>query len=479
MRIRCESSVHALAFVIAGGLMLPAAEAYVQRETRPRQPVTDLPLTLITQPWVGDLDGMIARRRIRLLTPYSPTHYFVDRGRQSGMAYEFGRKLEDELNRRLGTRPATRVHVVFVPTPANELVNALTQGRGDVIASNLTRTASLAGLIDFTVPGQRGVRKVLITGPAAGDVHSKADLAGLNIAVRAESAELDAVRTFTAAAAAGGVRQPQVHALAATLDDEDLLEMVDAGLLEATVTDDYIAAYWSRRLARLRVHSSIVFEEGVTIAWAVRRNNPQLLAMLNPIIEANRVGTAFGNTTLQKYVAGRPLGAATSGAAFERYRRLAGTFTKYGTQYSLDPLLLMAQGYQESGLNQSARSSKGAIGVMQVTKDAASDMNVGDVQQLDANIHAGTKYIRSIIDAHVGPTPADPLNRTLMAFAAYNCGPACLRRLRREAGRRGLDPDQWFNHVESVAGDLVGVETVGYVARIYKYYVAYKLSAAE
>jgi len=451
----------------------------VAQRTLAVPPAATLPLDVVTAPWIGDLEGMIARRRVRLLTPYGRIHYFLDRGRQTGMAYDFGRKLEERLNARLGTRSAGRVHVVVVPTARDELVGALIAGRGDIIASNLTVTSELSRVVDFTAPGQCAVSKVLVTGPGAAHVRSLADVPGLSIVVRDGSPEIDALEDVNERLAQRGLAPAVIHRVAASLDDDALLEMVDSGQIAATVVDDVIAAFWSRGLRRLRVHGDVALRDDVCIAWAVRKNSPDLLAAVNPIIEAHRVGTTFGTVTLRKYLRSRPPLATAGTDALRRHRRLEVLFVRNGERYGIDPLLLMAQAFQESRLDQRARSRAGAIGIMQVTSAAAAEMNTGDVRALEANIAAGAKYLRSIMDERLGSTPADPTERTLMAFAAYNCGPTCLRRVRVEARRRGLDPDRWFNHVESVTGDLVGEETVTYVANIYKHYVAYRLAVAE
>lgn len=447
-----------------------------QRTAAPQAAAT-LPLDVVTAAWTGDLDGMIARRRVRLLTPYGRLHYVVDRGRQSGMAYDFGRKLEERLNARLGTRPDTRVHVVVVPTPRDELVAALTAGRGDIIASNLTVTPELSRSVDWTVPGQCGVRKVLVTGPLAPRVRSLTDVAGLSIVVRDGSPEIDALGALNERLAERALAPAAIQRVDAAVDDDGLLEMVDAGQIAATVVDDFMAAFWSRALRRLR-RLDITPRDSVCIAWAVRKNSPALLAAVNPIIQTHRVGTTFGTVTLHKYLRPRRPCVTPGAEALRRHRRLEALFVRNGARYGVDPLLLMAQAFQESRLDQGARSRAGAVGIMQVTTAAAVEMNAGDVRVLDANIAAGAKYLRSIMDARLGPTPIDPTERTLMAFAAYNCGPNCLRRVREETRRRGLNPDRWFNHVESVTGNLVGEETVNYVAGIYKHYLAYRLAGA-
>jgi len=80
-----------------------------------------------------------------------------------------------------------------------------------------------------------------------------------------------------------------------------------------------------------------------------------------------------------------------------------------------------------------------------------------------------------MIDRYFDDPKIDKLNRRLLAFAAYNAGPAKVSKLRKEAATMGLDPNVWFRNVEVVAAKRIGRETVQYVGNIYKYYIAYRL----
>jgi membrane-bound lytic murein transglycosylase MltF len=150
-------------------------------------------------------------------------------------------------------------------------------------------------------------------------------------------------------------------------------------------------------------------------------------------------------------------------------------FETYGGRYNVDYLLMAAQGFQESRLDQSARSHVGAIGVMQVMPATGKDLAVGDITKVEPNVHAGVKYFRFMMDQFYKDEPMDELNKGLMTLASYNAGPGRLRQLRAETARRGLDPNKWFGNVERVVSERVGRETVQYVSNIYKYYVAYRL----
>jgi membrane-bound lytic murein transglycosylase MltF len=145
----------------------------------------------------------------------------------------------------------------------------------------------------------------------------------------------------------------------------------------------------------------------------------------------------------------------------------------------MDWMLMAAQGYQESRLDQNAHSRVGAIGVMQVMPVTGKELNVGDISLIEPNIHAGVKFVRTMVDRYYAHESMDDLNKVFFAFAAYNAGPGRVRQLRRETEARGLDPNVWFNNVERVAIERIGRETPTYVSNIYKYYVTYLLIQGE
>ena len=120
----------------------------------------------------------------------------------------------------------------------------------------------------------------------------------------------------------------------------------------------------------------------------------------------------------------------------------------------------------------------GAIGIMQVMPATGKEFEVGDIMIAEPNVHAGTKYVDQLMTRTFPDAKFDDLNRSLFAFAAYNCGPANMAKLRKEAEKRGLNPDVWFDNVENVTADKIGLETTTYVRNIFKYYVSYKLTTA-
>src|SRR6185503_4432031 len=215
---------------------------------------------------------------------------------------------------------------------------------------------------------------------------------------------------------------------------------------------------------------------GGVLAIAFRKENPKLRETVNTWILKHGKGDGFRNVIERRYL--RDAKYAKNAAADPERQKLTAVielFKKYGAQYDMEYLLMAAQGYQESTLDQDVKSPVGAIGVMQVMPPTGKELNVGDITKVDANIHAGVKYMRFMMDTYFKDDPMDPLNKGLMTFAAYNAGPGRLKQLRRETEKRGLDPNVWFGNVERVASERIGRETVTYVSNIYKYYITYRL----
>jgi membrane-bound lytic murein transglycosylase MltF len=434
---------------------------------------------LVARKWTGDLDGMLKRRVIRVLTTYSRTQYFIDRGVQRGVVYDSLRAFEDELNKRRKTGNL-RVNVVFVPVSRDELLPALAEGRGDVAAAALTITPEREKLVDFTAPTATDVSEIVVTGPGSPPIASVDDLAGRQVFVRPSSSYHASLLALNDRLRAQGKPPAVLKPAPETLEDEDLLEMVNAGLVKIVVVDSYKAVFWKQMLPKLALHQDVAVRTGGQIAWAIRKDSPKLKAALDDFIRRHAVRTAFGNMMLQRYLKSTKfVKSATGDAEIRRFGSTIELFRKYGEQYDVDYLLMAAQGFQESGLDQQKKSPVGAIGVMQVMPATGKELQVGDIHQLDPNIHAGVKYIRFMVDRYYADEPMDRVNKALFAFASYNAGPARIRQLRREAERRGLDPNVWFNQVERIAAERIGRETVTYVSNIYKYYVAYRLVMEE
>ena len=429
------------------------------------------------EPWTGDFEKMLERRRIRALVVPNKLMYFLDGPDQRGTAYEglqnFARFIDEKYD--LGAR---RMKVIYIPVTRDKLIPYLKDGVGDIAVANLTITPERLLEVDFSEPVLKDVREILVTGPAAPEVKDLADLGGKTIYARESSSYFVHLHKLNQQLEQNGLTPINIVPADENLEDSDLIEMVNAGLLPMVIVDSHKAEFWSTIFENITVRGDIAITVGASIGWAFRKDSPTLSKVLAQFVDANKKGTLSGNTIYNRYLKDNQwVKNAYSEANIKRYRDTANFFQQYAEEYGFDWLMLIAQGYQESGLDHSARSPSGAVGIMQLLPSTAADPNVGieDIEVLENNIHAGAKYMRFLRDRYFSDEGINELNQTLLAFAAYNAGPGRMAQIRKETRERGLDPNIWFGNVEQIVARRIGRETVDYVGNIYKYYIAYRL----
>ncbi|MGC1966346.1 MAG: lytic transglycosylase F [Candidatus Acidiferrales bacterium] len=372
-----------------------------------------------------------------------------------------------------------KINVTFIPVRPEQLESALLEGVGDVVAYGVIVTPDREKKVLFTTPIDSDVKQVIVSGPKAPPIASLEDLSGKEIYVNPLTVYYENLQRLSDSLQKQGKPPILLKKADANLTDEDLLEMVNAGLIPATVTINVRAQFWSKVFSHLMLHPNIVLAEDGQLAFATRKDSPKLKELLDEFIKAHGLGSAFGNTLLRRYLQNTKwVRDATSTEEMQKFQAYVNYFRRYAAEYNFDYLMLVAQGYQESGLNQSQKNPSGAVGIMQVIPNlaAAPPISVPNVDTAANNIRAGAKMMRHIADTYFNDGKLDPLNKTLMTFGSYNAGPSRIARLRKKAAAEGLDPDLWFGNVELVVAKDVGQQTVQYVSNIYKYYVAYKLT---
>jgi membrane-bound lytic murein transglycosylase MltF len=454
-------------------------DAPIPPTASPYDALPDPVRVMIGKPFTGDFDEMVKRRAIRVAVTFTRTHYFIDKGQERGITYESLKLFENDLNADMKTGNL-KVHVVIVPMSRDQLYPALASGKVDMVAAMVTVTPERETLVAFSEPTRTNVSQVVVTGPGAPPIATVDDLAGQEVFVRKASIYYENLVRLNAQLKARGKPAVVITVVPDVLEDDDVLEMVNAGLAPITVVDDYLAEFWSQVLTDIKVHGDVTVRSGGSLAVAFRKENPQLREVVNTWLRKHGKGDAFRNVVERRYL--QSVKYVKNAAADAERRKLMAVvelFKKYGEKYDLDYLLMAAQGYQESTLDHSVRSPVGAIGVMQVMPPTGKELNVGDITEVEPNVHAGVKYMRFMMNQYFKDEPMDDLNKALMTFAAYNAGPGRLRQLRREAKTRGLDPNVWFGNVERVASERIGRETVTYVSNIYKYYITYRLLADQ
>lgn len=399
---------------------------------------------------------------------------------QRGLSYDGILAFEAWLKERLG-KEAANLTLVILPTNRARLLPMLTEGLADVAAGTITVTEGRRALVDFSDPFHTEIHEVLVTGPAAPEVETAEDMLASAVHVGRSSSFFEHLAARNAERVAAGKAPFPVVEADPHFTNDDLLEMVGAGIIPATIADEPEAELFAQVFPKVRVHNDLALVSDQQIAWALRKDSPELKALVDAYIPEARKGSLTGNMLLTKYL--QDADWAKNALADEdraRFDNIAELIRTYADRYAFDWLMIAAQGHQESRLDQSKRSPVGAIGVMQVMPATARDPNVGipDIHLEESNIHAGVKYLAFLRDHYFSDPALTDLDQTLFSFAAYNAGPGNIAKARKRAAKLGLDPDVWLDNVEIAAAKVVSREPAVYVRNIYKYYVAYKLASS-
>jgi membrane-bound lytic murein transglycosylase MltF len=422
-----------------------------------------------------DFDDMMEVRVVRVLVAHSMTNFFIDAGRPRGFEYEMMQEYEKYLNK---DRPnkELRIDVVYIPLLFTDLLKALNEGIGDIVAANMTVTPEREKLAAFTDPYRDNVSEIVVASKTATPLSSLDDLAGLKVFVKPNSSYGLHLERLNETFAKKGLKPVKIVHPSENLDTEDILELAHAGIIDYTVADKPIAELWSQNFPDLKLYNELKVNEGGKIAWAVRKDNPKLLASLNGFVKEHRKGTLLGNIFFRRYFENTKWILNPMAEAHQKnLEKLRGFFEKYGKQYGFDWVLMAAQGFQESGLDQSVVSRSGAIGIMQLLPSTAEYMGIANIDNEENNIQAGVKYMNYLKDKFFNDPGIDAAAKIDFTLAGYNAGPNRVERWRKKAKAQGLDPNKWFFNVERIALQEIGTETVRYVGNINKYYIAYKL----
>lgn len=433
----------------------------------------------LSEQWTGDLDEMIERGRIRALVPYNRTSYFINGAKRGGITYEALNLFEKNLNERLGKKPGSPgyVQVIFIPMTRDRILPSLKEGYGDLAAANLVITETRKKEFDFSVPSLSNWRELVVSGPAGRSIANFEDLLGDTVYIRRSSSYFEHLQDFNDSLSNAGKPIMHVRPVDEHLEDDDILEMVNAGIIPVTISNNFTTMLWQPLLPDIEVHDALAIKTGGEIGWAMRSKSPKLKEAVDVFMKQHRQGSLMSNILLKKFLKNTDyLKKANAPVTVERFKELRGLFQKYGEKFNWDWLLLAAQGYQESQLDNTKTSPAGAVGIMQIKPSTAADSNVGidNVYDMDNNIHAAAKYLHFLRGRYFDSPELDPLNAMLLSLAAYNMGPGRMNQIRKKAAKQGLNPNEWFGQVELIAAKEIGRETVQYVSNIYKYYSSFR-----
>ncbi len=426
---------------------------------------------------LGDLNQIRKRRLLRVLVTHSRTDFFLDKGKLRGVQAELIYELLKHLNKGI-RRESDKLFVQFIPVEFHQLIPALLSGEGDIVAAFLTLTPQRTEKVDFISSRNMAISEVIVANKSAAPISNLSELSDKHVYVLKDSSYVEHLQELNVKLGILEKNPVVIRQSDDRLLTEDILELVNAGVVDYTVCDDFKASLWQQVLPNIVVRDDLRVSTDKFTGWAIRKNSPALKEALDEFTKRVRKGTLLGNIIFARYFdntewVSNPLQASER----DKLSQFVDLFEKYGEKYQFDPLALAAQAYQESKLDNALTSHRGAVGIMQMMPSTARDpnVNISNIKDLENNIHAGAKYLRFLRQRYFSSEEISPLDQTLFAWAAYNAGPANIIRIRNAAKRKGLDENVWFGNVEVMAARMISREPVRYVANIQKYYTAYRL----
>ena len=411
--------------------------------------------------------------KIRLAVPYDPTIYVSSKNKPLGLAVPIAQNFGEWLSKKY-QKP---IRVELVPEPTGKLIDPLDTGEADIAMGYLGDYAKRLKSNQYTsVFHAEHQKQVLVSSQNAQPIRSVEDLSGKIVCLGRQTRSA-AIKKLNEDLVQKGLRPVILYQDRMALDDEEMLQMVNDGLIEYVLAVKWRTDLWKPYLTKAKINQDIEFDIKGNIGWAIRSADKTLQDDIEAFSSSNLNDEAilkFGKTDFDSRK--NALKDPISKEEWSRFTSMRPLFEKYGDQYDLSPLLLASFGFQETMLNQSLISPTGAIGVMQLTPATGGAMGVGNIHELEANIHAGAKYLNQLASQNFKNEGLNKSNLALFAIASYNMGPANIIRARKEAQARGFNPDEWFLNVEMVAAELFSNEPVEYVRNVYKYYLVYQLS---
>ncbi len=425
-----------------------------------------------TERYFGDFEKLKTRGVVRVLVAADLGFYHMENGRAKGIIAEHINHFEKSLKKH-----NTLLRIKVIPVKRSELLMSLNNGKGDIAIGNLTITEERKQLVEFSHPIRRNIRESLVTSNDLPQLVNIEDLAGIEVSLRPHSSYYESVRSTNEELRRLEKPIVKVSVIDEHLQDFELIELIERGEIDATIIDSHKLNLWTNLSDSIQVHESIPLRTNADIAWAIRKNSPQLLSKINQYLATAKQGTLLGNVIENRYLESAKWMTKVDNPTDNQERaEMEEIFAFYGDKYEIDWLLLLAQAHQESALDNDRVSHRGAVGIMQIMPKTALDwyVDIEDIYRLENNVHAGTKYLRFIHDRYFDKPEIANNDKVYFSLAAYNAGPAKIRRMRVLAKQQGYDPNKWFNNVEIVAKQNISREPVNYVYNIRKKFIVYK-----
>ena len=431
----------------------------------------------------GSLEQIVQDRYFRVLTSKSSFDYFLDRGEPRGYQAQMVKALAERLTKRYPGKLPIRFELL--PVSSDQLIPLLEAGRGDLIAARLTITPERAQRVLFSQT-YHPVEEWIVGRKGAALPARATDLAGQQVAVRAGSSHAQSLSELNRQLIAAGKPAITLVPVDDELESEDLLALVAAGRFDWTVADSIMAEFAENLYPELVVIRSFSLRHRGQLAWALTRGSEALKREVDATLQDFRKGTLRGNIALKHYFKNAAsIRVRLDAAGAPKLSRYDDLFRRYAKLSGFDWRLLAAIAYQESRFRADAHNPSGATGLFQIKPQTAAEPyvdvpNIVGVENVEANVKAATRYLAWIRDRYFSKQEGiRERDRVRFTLAAYNAGPATVRRAIKKAKEMGLDSERWFRNVEIAMVALRKGEPVKYVSEINRRFVAYQLLGVE
>jgi len=407
----------------------------------------------------NDLDDIIKNRYIRFLTPKNAFNYYIYQGKHKGYQYELVKKFMDHLNKKYTKKNEIKIQFEIIPVDNNKLIPMLNEGKGDIIAANLTKTQGRGKLISFSTPYLQADELI---------VRNKNIKKVETVYVRKSSSYFESLNKS----------KYITKTVPETLDTVNIIELVSLGKYPATVADTSFARISEKVFKNIVVEAKPLAPRR-NISWGVRKGSKQLLAEINLFIPKVKKGSFLGNLLKRKYF--NDVSRILKDQKEQRISKYDSLIKKYALKYGWDWRLLVSLCYQESHFNPNINNRWGAIGLFQIKQMTANEPyinipNIKGLKNIENNIHAGVKYLSWIKNRYFDKNKdIEEKDKFRFTLAAYNTGPARLRRAIKLAKKLKLNHNKWFRNVELAMAKMRKTEPVNYVSEINKRFISYKL----
>ncbi|MFD2200233.1 transporter substrate-binding domain-containing protein [Shivajiella indica] len=379
-----------------------------------------------------DLEEIVNRGFIRAVVDNSSVSYYIYRGRRMG--YEF------EMLRNLANNLGIKLHLIVTPD-IGEAFKLLNTGKADIIAMNLEITEERRVFANFTKPmGQ--ISTVLVQRKSNNMVKDYPELQGKEIHIRKDAVYRDQLTSLQE------LYEIDLNIIEDDEDAENLVNRVVKGEIELTILDKENALVNATYFDNLDVDLEI--SPNSDVAWAVRKNSPNLENAINEWILKrkksgyfNMIYAKYFQNPKNSYFRNNSPFSSLSGNTISPYDDL---IKKGSETLGWDWRLLASLVYKESGFDTTATSYAGAVGLLQLMPVTLERFGVDNPNDPIQSLMGGVNYLKYLDKFWLERIP-ESNERIKVILASYNIGHGHVEDAWRLAIKYGGNPQSW----ESIA----------------------------